>query len=544
MLTQQDIYDLADRYETFSEQDQLRALKILKDRTIELRMRPPDPQRGRVKGATQPQLDLWEAFFSRKYMVIAATGSNQSSKSDGVAVAFCKHIRDDAHNGDVFWVLAQSYNTLKDIPLKLIYQFLPSDMFPKGYEEYDPTMREIPTLRLKLPNNRGYCEIWWRSEDQGIMKLESARLNGIWWTECESQPIFDALLPRLVARNGWMLMDYVPFYGWHRTHLRERANLPGSPIWLRKFTIFDNRHNLEPGTIEKMKASMSPQLWEIRGLGKEAASQGAVYQNFSPELEPDGHMVKPFPIPDYWPLFLAGDWGFNAPHAFGLFTMSPNDTTYLVAEDYRAKMTVFETVEALWEMVHSIRPLRLYEGCRTASEMFEEMRKIDYRRRRFEVDDDFFGNQIDMHENPIREHVTEEFTRVIPTGCVVDTQIFQRHGSINGTLATEFQMAGLPVRPCSKKGRRGKGGFDLPGVETVRRLFDMKKLMFFTTCPYTRADHVGWMYKEGKDHAVLPSDRYKEEGSHGCDMVRYHVLSAPQFPDDSPLTHDEYPVEI
>lgn len=657
------IYALADSIDVFDDAEKSEALRTLQDHLIELRMRPPDPAVGRVKGATQPQLDLWDAFFRHEHMIFACPGSNQcvgpdtlidspdgskkiseikgkhrvfaygrdgdmiveanepfikgtefayrvhlsngesfvctgehrmrhicgryyhachlfngdltitnpflcgpsessvliqkveyagqtdiydfevpthhnyrahgiyhhnSGKTEGVGVCFCKHIRDTARDGDVYWVLAQSYNTLKDVPLKTIYQLLPAEMFPRG-SEYDPTIREIPTMKLRLPDGRGHCEIWWRSEDQGIMKLESARLNGIWWTECESQPIFDALLPRLVARNGWMLMDYVPFYGWHRTILREKANMPGSPIFLRKFTIYENRHNLEPGTIEKMKASMSAQAWEVRGLGKEAAAQGAVYQNFNPDdFEQGGHMVDPFPVPDYWPLFLAGDWGFNAPHAFGLFTLSPNDTHYLVAEDYRAQMSVPQTVEALWEMVNAIRPMRLYEGCRTPGEMFEQMKAIDYRRRKREMDEDFFEREEELFDNEVREHVTEEFSRVIPAGCVVDTQIFQRHGSSHGNLANEFRLAGLPVRPCNK-GRRGKSGFDLPGIETVRRLFDMRKLLFFKTCPMTRRDHVAWMYKEGKDHTVLPSDRYSEENSHGCDMTRYFLLSAPQF---------------
>lgn len=505
------IWRIADSVHLLDADGQEEALSVLQDHLMELRMRPPDPSVGRVKGATKPQLALFDAFFRspKDWMIYACAGANQSGKTDGVGVCFCKHIRDEARDGDVYWVLAQSYNTLKDIPLKVIYQFLPKSMFPPERREYDPTIHEIPVLKLKLPDGRGYCEVWWRSEDQGLMKLESARLNGIWWTECADQNIFDALLPRLVARNGWMLMDYVPFQGWHRTVLREKSAKPNSPIWYHKFVIADNAHNIGEKTIERMKASMSEKMWQIRGLGKEAAAQGAVYQNFDPDL----HVIEPFKVPEYWPLYMAADWGFNAPHAFGLFAVSPNDTVYLVAEDYRAQMSVPDTVMALWEMVSSVRRLRLYPGCRDSGEMFEQLRAIDFRRRRHEMNDDFLVREIEMEGNAVREHVASEFSRVLTGPCAIDNQVFQDHGG-QQTLAQEFFTAGLPVQPAVKR------SIDAT-VEIVRRMFDTRKLLFFSTCPHVREDHVAWMYKEGKDHTVLPTDRYGDEYSHGCDMVRY-----------------------
>lgn len=498
-----------------------KAMATLKDHRMELRMRPPDLAAGRRKGATKPQLELWEVFDNNIVTdgikkIIACSGANQSSKSDGVGVCFCKYLRDHALNGEVFWVVAQSYPTLKDIPLKIMYEFLPESMFPENRRKYDPGIHEVPTLVLTLPGGRGTCEVWFRSEDQGLIKFESARLKGIWWTECGDQAIYEALMPRLLAKGGFMLMDFVPFYGWHRTMLKEKASQPNSPIWYKKFVVMDNAHNLADGAIERMKSTMSDRMWQIRGLGKEAAAQGVVYQNF----DPDEHCVDSFRIPDWYPLYMAADWGFNAPHSFGLFTVSPNETIYLIAEHYEAQMGVFETVQAVWEMVSSVRKLKLYPGCPTSVEMFKQMRDVDFKRQ-IVVEEDYTRLVKDTPFNPIREHVRNEFDRVLASPCNIDNQIYQRHGG-NLTLAQEFINAGLPIRPANKRSVDAT-------VEMVRRMFDAGRLRFFKTCHHIREDHVAWSYKSGPDMTVADVDKYENQYSHGCDTVRYAVLMNPTF---------------
>ncbi len=54
--------------------------------------------------------------------------------------------------------------------------------------------------------------------------------------------------------------------------------------------------------------------------------------------EPDNaiHVIKPFPIPEYWPVVLAIDWGFDHPMWAGFFAIAPNERFYL-CEEFTAK---------------------------------------------------------------------------------------------------------------------------------------------------------------------------------------------------------------
>lgn len=67
------------------------------------------------------------------------------------------------------------------------------------------------------------------------------------------------------------------------------------------------------------------------------AIAGAVFTEFRSELMPDEpehavHVIDPFPIPPYWPVVLAVDWGHDAMCWAGFFAISPSSRVYLCEE--------------------------------------------------------------------------------------------------------------------------------------------------------------------------------------------------------------------
>lgn len=67
------------------------------------------------------------------------------------------------------------------------------------------------------------------------------------------------------------------------------------------------------------------------------AIAGAVFREFRTlhnmdEPENAVHVVDPFTIPDYWPVFIAIDWGFSALCWAGFFAVSPDGRVYLFRE--------------------------------------------------------------------------------------------------------------------------------------------------------------------------------------------------------------------
>lgn len=156
----------------------------------------------------------------------------------------------------MFWVIAQSNEAMRGVPQKTLWYFLPRWMFPSGLE-YTPKLGfgQISTLSLNLPEGRGKCEVWFKTEEMDLDKFESERLKGAWWTECKREALFDVIQPRLAANRGFLLMDYVPLYGWQRAKVREAYESGKNPyVYHVRFCMKDNAHNLPDGEIEYQRA--------------------------------------------------------------------------------------------------------------------------------------------------------------------------------------------------------------------------------------------------------------------------------------------------
>ena len=50
--------------------------------------------------------------------------------------------------------------------------------------------------------------------------------------------------------------------------------------------------------------------------------------------DPEKHIVKPFPIPANWNIWMAMDWGYAKPYAIGWFAKDPEGKTYMWRELY------------------------------------------------------------------------------------------------------------------------------------------------------------------------------------------------------------------
>jgi hypothetical protein len=67
------------------------------------------------------------------------------------------------------------------------------------------------------------------------------------------------------------------------------------------FEIRDNEHNLPAEAIEQATARMTQDEQRMRILDLFVVMEGLVYKEFIDQLKPDGHLVRPFPIPHDWP---------------------------------------------------------------------------------------------------------------------------------------------------------------------------------------------------------------------------------------------------
>jgi len=461
--------------------EQLESIKqTLKDCRIERFEIPSDcPGVYGHPGASPKQLDLQEAFFDGGYRIVAASGANQSSKTIVTGgLCFCKYLRDYAQDGQVFWVIAPSNSTLRDIPHKTLWEFLPEWMFPENVE-YSPRLGfgQIPTLHLTLPDGRGKCEVWFKTEEQDLTAFESSRVDGIWWTEPTKEQIFFSIQPRLAAKGGWLLMDFVPTQPWHQMRIKEASESGVNPyIFHRRFSMMDNAHNLAEGAIEYQRAQMSSEQAAVRIDGKDAAGFGVVYKQFDPER----HVVEPFTLPPETPKWRTLDYGYRNPTAcLWVAALPPSfqlpdgrvlDGGGLVVfrEHYASERTVDENVR-------DILAMSLDEG-------YESIAVMD------------------------------------PTA----TAITQANGR---SIADEFTRAGLPVRPGMRVNQFGERAM----VEEVRKLFENDQLFFFSSCPWAIYEHRVWRYKENKEGEVPGREPFEDRNNHTCDALKLLVAEGPSW---------------
>jgi hypothetical protein len=453
-------------------------------------------------GAGIKQLQARDAFWNGcKRLAIA--GANRSAKTTTtIGLCFCKHVRDRAKDGDIYWIVAQDLQLARMVPMKYIWDYLPKSYF--GDRVYNETIGfgMNATLVIHLPDRTavggppaGKCTIIFKNETQDMNTFESQAVHGVVWTEASKEAIYDALISRLVDRGGFLLIDYLPENAWCKYRLR----LNPAFTWFQ-FGMVDNSHNLPAGAIQDAEAEMSHFQAKVRIYGEEASAFGAVY----PAFDTEAHVCKPFAF-DNWgqplkdgedgdvsALYRCYDYGFRNPSTCLWFRVLPMGYQFP------------EGVGSVWDGRELDREVILvYRQWYSAGVVPAQQAKI------------------------IKEMSKGEKYR-IPMGC--DRSIFD-----------ETQMLGQHKRPKSiayilqqggvkcKKGKKGKGADFQAQIAKVAHYFEQDKIIFFDTCQEAIREHSSWRYKENKSGdlgrdgmPIAPGNEPPEDkDDHSPDALRY-----------------------
>lgn len=109
-------------------------------------------------------------------------------------------------------------------------------------------------------------------------------------------------------------------------------------------TVADNP-NADPEYAARLDGLPSEAERKARKFGDWDAYQGQVFDEFRDKQYPDEpanalHVIPPFAIPDWWPKFVIGDWGFTAMTYIGFYAVSPQRRLYLYRELYWLKTQI------------------------------------------------------------------------------------------------------------------------------------------------------------------------------------------------------------
>ncbi len=136
-------------------------------------------------------------------------------------------------------------------------------------------------------------------------------------------------------------------------------------------TQADNKDHIDP-TYEQSLQGRPEAEKRAKLYGDWNAYLGQVFDEFRDKRYPDEpenalHVCEPFQIPEWWPKFIVGDWGFTAMTYVGWYAISPMKRLYQYRELYWYKTKIAEWAPVVKQFIEKENP-RTVKFCKSAAQ--------------------------------------------------------------------------------------------------------------------------------------------------------------------------------
>jgi hypothetical protein len=136
-------------------------------------------------------------------------------------------------------------------------------------------------------------------------------------------------------------------------------------------TQADNKDHIDPTYEQSLRGRPDAEM-KAKLYGDWSAYLGQVFDEFRDKKYPDEpenaiHVIAPFDIPDYWPRFVVGDWGYAAMTYIGFYAVSPSKKLYLYRELYWLKTKIEEWAPIVKGFINKENP-RIVKFCKSAGQ--------------------------------------------------------------------------------------------------------------------------------------------------------------------------------
>jgi len=136
-------------------------------------------------------------------------------------------------------------------------------------------------------------------------------------------------------------------------------------------TLKDNKH-IDPTYKQSLQGITVEAERKAKELGDWESYQGQVFDEFRDhkfEDEPDNalHVIPQFNIPEWWPRFIVGDWGFRAMTWVGYAAVSPTKRVYIYREQYWVKTKISAWAPEVKHYINQEHP-RFIRFCKSAGQ--------------------------------------------------------------------------------------------------------------------------------------------------------------------------------
>jgi hypothetical protein len=136
-------------------------------------------------------------------------------------------------------------------------------------------------------------------------------------------------------------------------------------------TLEDNKEHIDPTYSQSLDGRPEAER-KAKKFGDWSAYQGQVFDEFRDKKYPDEpdnaiHTLSPFGIPDWWPKFIIGDWGYAAMCYIAFIAISPNKRVYLYRELSWHKTKISDWAPILKLFIDQENP-KLIKFCQSAKQ--------------------------------------------------------------------------------------------------------------------------------------------------------------------------------
>ena len=407
-----------------------------------------------------------------------ALGGNRTGKTEAGA-AECAWLARGNHpyretagpmNG---WVVSLTAEMQRDVAQKKLMSYL-NPAWIKGVrmregKADDPEGGIIDYIQVECVHG-GVSTIGFKNCAQGREKFQGTSQDFIWFDEEPPEDVYLECLMRTLDNGGLIFGTMTPLKGmtWvYNTVFLNEANDP--EVWYITMSWEDNPH-LSAEAVAQMKRSLSEEELSARKDGRFVSVRGLVYGEFDEGV----HVIEPFDIPREWQDMISIDPGMTKPLSCHWYAADHEGNVYVVAEHYRAGLSVEDHMEIIEQI----------------------SRRLDWKR-------DGSGRLIALMDAAADQHTLQAEKSV--------AELFREQGLNVNTRVNKSKWVGiqrvrqyLKRRPCFDQERWPEGK---PG------------LFIFSTCPMMIREIKQYRWKsEGEAEEPVKKD------DHAMDELRYYLM--------------------
>ena len=429
--------------------------------------------------ASPKQADLAEAFWTKKYNVLAWVGANRSGKSWGAGrLCMARWIRDRGYPGSRVWCVSQNWKKSVEACQRELWEALPKSNFSKPWsEEYGFGDHAVVTYGVKDPRpgmkkKPGKVTIQFMNEEQNYQVFESSKCDVIWWDEASKESLFGRLLMRLIDKKGQLLISTLPQEMWLKLRIEESGNTKYKHV---SFTTYDNEPNLPKGAIDELSSGLSPEEKRMRIFGEYVSLSGLCFPEFVNVLYPEGHISE---TPTELPTSSEGECCYD------LFIDPGVHTSALLL------VVTPEGRKIVWDEVYVM------------------------------------GKRVDEIADMVRDMLKSWGITVAGLNDIaMDPAGWAMTPSNELTLADEYQKHGIPVRRWLRT--KDFGGGERAMINITRNAFKNYELLVNDKCHNTIKELRTWRWVMDDTQRIDIRERPASSDNHSCDVIKAWMAESP-----------------